>query len=87
MREKYVINGVEYARFDQVPERYKRQIEKMRAFGEDLSTLGEIHTERVEDGDGTAHVETITHTTVSEPIVSVEKDSKEVSLGDVPPSR
>ena len=85
MPEKYVINGVEYDRFDDVPDQYKRQIVKMRAFGEEMSELGEIQTEFIEDGDTTTHVETITHTTVGEPIVSVEMDGKEVSLDDVPP--
>lgn len=80
-----MINGVQYDRFDDVPEQYKRQIIKMRAFGEELSELGEIETDIVE-GDGfTTEVETITHTTVGTPTVSIEVDGEAASLDDVPP--
>ena len=45
MSEKYVVNGVQYTRLEDVPERYRRQIEKMRALGAGMSTLGEIRTD------------------------------------------
>lgn len=85
MTEKFVINGVEYSRLEDVPEQYQRQIEKMRAFGTELSELGEIQTEFVDGDRFTTEIETITHTTVGDPLASIEMDGKQVSLADVPP--
>lgn len=85
MREKYVVNGVQYDRFDDVPDRYKRQIIKMRAFGDEQSELGEIESEVIDSDATTTEIETITHTTVGAPTVAIEVDGNPASLDDVPP--